>query len=591
MSDFQPRQYGKFLLLERVARGGMAELFRAKIIGSKGFEKLVAIKKILPHLADQEEFVAAFIDEARLAAFLQHQNIVQIFDFGEMAGSYFISMEYLSGLPLRTAMNTAGKKNLPFDLGLALHIVKEICSGLAYAHDLKDFSGAPLNIIHRDIGPQNIFITFDGQVKIIDFGIARAASHNSATTLGSLKGKLAYMSPEQASGQQIDLRADIFSVGIILYELVTGCHLYSGDPKQVLAQAAGAKFTAAREAKPGLPASLYDILDKALARDAADRYQSAEALRSDLEKCGHDIKKARSKDLARFMNNLFTQEARHEQDALRAAAAAELPHPDEAAEAAAAMGQDETVFMVVPKPKRSPWRLVLLGGLLIAAATNALWVPEYREPIEQFIVSRLEQSGTVSSPAQVEVDPHTRARQFFADLIEASRKNNAGRRLTPEDLQMLDTQAAFLIARFPEEAFDLLRKTAERYPQTGLVHFHIGRLYTFRQQPEKAIASYRRATELDQQMVEAFFNLGYLYASMKEYDAAEEMYKKVVALAPPYTDEALFNLAVIEKKRGKRELSLQHAREALQNNPANQQAAKLLERLEGLNTPTDVRSQ
>jgi len=181
---YQPIQYGKFLLLDRIARGGMAELCRAKIIGSQGFEKLIAIKKILPHLADQEEFVSAFIDEARLAAFLQHRNIVQIFDFGEIAGSYFISMEYLSGQPLRILMNLARKNDRPLPLGVILFIVAEICTGLDYAHNLKNFSGEALNIIHRDIGPQNVFLTYDGQVKIIDFGIARATSHNTATTDG-----------------------------------------------------------------------------------------------------------------------------------------------------------------------------------------------------------------------------------------------------------------------------------------------------------------------------------------------------------------------------------------------------------------------
>ena len=202
MTTFQPVQFGKYILLDRIATGGMAELYRAKITGSEGFEKVIAIKKILPHLTREESLISSFIDEAKLAAFLQHPNIVQIYDFGEMEDSYFLAMEYLFGKDLKFIIEKSKEMQNPIELEDALLITTQICNGLFYAHNLKDFHGKPLNIIHRDIGPQNIFITFDGQVKIIDFGIAKAANQSTITQSDLIKGKVAYMSPETGPGKR-----------------------------------------------------------------------------------------------------------------------------------------------------------------------------------------------------------------------------------------------------------------------------------------------------------------------------------------------------------------------------------------------------
>ncbi|HIJ78300.1 MAG: protein kinase [Desulfobulbaceae bacterium] len=583
MAEFKPQQYGKFILLDRIARGGMAELYRAKSIGSKGFEKLVAIKKILPHLADQEEFVAAFIDEARLAAFLQHHNIVQIFDFGEMAGSYFISMEYLSGLPLRTVMNKATSSGPPFDLRLVFYIIAQICAGLHYAHNLKDFAGSPLNIIHRDMGPQNIFITYDGQVKIIDFGIARAASHNSATSLGSLKGKLSYMSPEQAGGLEIDHRSDIFSVGISLYELATGQHMYTGDSQQLLGKAANASFTPAREIREDLPPRLYAIIDKALARNPNLRHQSAEEMQADIDDCARQYSnQATAKDLASFMAELFRDETALEEQALCQAADIELPYPEDAAEATATLAQEETIFLPLSKPATPPWRLILLGALLITLTAAALWLPKVRDPLEHFLVTRLEQSGIISFPAapsHATVDQYAAAKAFFTTLLADQDPPAGARHLPSPDLAEFEKHASFLVGNKPEEAYEILRKLTKKFPETALAHFLLGRLYTFRQQPDRAMDSYLKATELDPKLTEAFFNLGYLYAKNNDYLTAEKMYTQVIRLAPPYRDEALFNLAIIKKNQGDNAASLNYARQAVVANPNNQQAAKLINRL------------
>ena len=285
MKNFEPIQFGKYQLLERVAVGGMAELYRAKVTGDHGFEKLVAIKKILPHLTDEGNLVKAFIDEAKLAALLQHENIVQIYDFGSMDGEYFIAMEYLFGKDLRRLIHKARENAAPLSQANTLYIISRICAGLDYSHNLKDLQGKPLNIIHRDINPQNIFITYEGQVKIIDFGIAKAASHNSTTHDGLIKGKLAYMSPEQAKGQTIDRRSDIFSTGIILYELLTGKRMFQGETMHIYTQVRDAAYEPLQHLVPDLPGKLYAVVQHALAKEPDERYQNCAEMFADLEEC------------------------------------------------------------------------------------------------------------------------------------------------------------------------------------------------------------------------------------------------------------------------------------------------------------------
>ncbi|MGD8756604.1 MAG: serine/threonine-protein kinase, partial [Desulfobacterales bacterium] len=259
MENVEAKQLGKYQLLQKIAVGGMAELYRAKVTRDHGFEKQVAIKKILPHLSDEGNLVKAFIDEAKLAALLQHENIIQIYDFGSIDGGYFIAMEYLFGKDLRKLINKVKKAGSPLDLENTLYIVSRICAGLDYSHKLKDLQGKPLNIIHRDINPQNIFLTYEGQVKIIDFGIAKAASHNSTTHEGLIKGKVAYMSPEQALGNTIDHRSDIFSTGIILYELLAGRRMFEGETMHIYNQVREARYEPLNKLQPHLPEKLNGV--------------------------------------------------------------------------------------------------------------------------------------------------------------------------------------------------------------------------------------------------------------------------------------------------------------------------------------------
>jgi len=276
--------FGEYKILKKLATGGMAEVFLAKRIGMKGFEKLLAIKRILPQFAQNEEFIAMFIDEAKLAAKLNHRNIVQIYDFGSHQGSYYIAMEYVFGKDLRSVLKKSkeGWQRLP--LAQCAYIITEAAKGLEYAHTLRDVSGKSLQIIHRDISPQNILLSYEGEVAVADFGIAKAASQSTETRVGVLKGKILYMSPEQAWGKMIDRRSDLYSLGVVLYEMVTNRKIFDADSEfSMLEKVRNAEVPFPPDVFADLPGDFLHIVKKALEKNPENRYQSAHEMRVDLE--------------------------------------------------------------------------------------------------------------------------------------------------------------------------------------------------------------------------------------------------------------------------------------------------------------------
>lgn len=306
--------FGQYVLLEKVATGGMAELFRAKKIGIEGFEQVLAVKRILPHLSSDEEFVNMFIAEAKLAAQLTHKNIAQIYDFGKIEQSYFISMEYIRGKDLKAILKKVSLERRKLPVGIAVFIAKEVAAALSYAHIQKDSAGNDLNIIHRDISPQNILVSYEGEVKIIDFGIAKAIAH-SKTTTGMLKGKLSYMSPEQAWGKPVDHRSDIFSLGVVLYEMLTGRKLFQGDSEVgTLEMLRKAKIEPLPSAvNMDLPSGLEAKVLKALAREASERYQNASDMELDLWGASVNVLEGNPVlALKQYMNDLFRSEMESE---------------------------------------------------------------------------------------------------------------------------------------------------------------------------------------------------------------------------------------------------------------------------------------
>lgn len=303
-----PTQYGPYGLLERVAVGGMAEVFKAKRSGVEGFEKVVAVKRILPHLSDNKEFVDMFVDEAKVVSGLAHPNIVQIFDLGKLEKSYYIAMEYVHGRDLRSIQKRAKERGLRVPLDLSVLIISKVCAALEYAHRKKDDQGRPMVIVHRDISPQNILISFEGDVKLTDFGIAKAATKARTTDRGALRGKLLYMSPEQAWGKPIDRRSDLFSLGIVCYEMVTDEKPFLGSSEMsILEMVRECRVATPRSLNPGIPESLERVVMKALERDPDLRYQDAGELGRDLERVLLERRPPAATELARLMELLFDE--------------------------------------------------------------------------------------------------------------------------------------------------------------------------------------------------------------------------------------------------------------------------------------------
>jgi len=276
--------FGQYELMEVISTGGMAEVFKARMKGVEGFQKIVAIKRILPHLTENDEFVTMFIDEAKLAAQLQHPNIIHIYDLGKIERSYYIAMEYIDGKDLRSLLRLIEEKGQRLPLGIALYVASRLAAALDYAHRKRDFQGRAMALVHRDVSPQNVLISLDGDIKLCDFGIAKAASKASHTRAGALKGKLQYMSPEQAWGKDLDHRSDIFSLGVVMYEMVTGKKAFSGDSElSILEQVRSPKLQAPRQIDPSVPPEVERIILRAIEPNRDARYQTAAELGSDLD--------------------------------------------------------------------------------------------------------------------------------------------------------------------------------------------------------------------------------------------------------------------------------------------------------------------
>jgi serine/threonine protein kinase len=304
----KPTPFGKYYLLERINVGGMAEVFKAKVMGVEGFERIVALKRILPHIAEDEEFITMFIDEAKIAVQLQHANIAQIFDLGKVDDAYFIALEYVQGRDLRGIFDDLRKKHQTMPLPQVCYVIMQVCEGLDYAHNKRDAQGRALNLVHRDVSPQNVLIGYEGEVKLIDFGIAKAAGKASKTQAGILKGKFGYMSPEQVRGLSIDRRSDIFAVGIILYEMLTGERLFVGESDfSTLEKVRNVEVVPPSSFNSQIPEQLEHIVLKALAKDLEDRYQNALDLHDDLQAFLYSVGQFSSrKDLSVWMKRTFS---------------------------------------------------------------------------------------------------------------------------------------------------------------------------------------------------------------------------------------------------------------------------------------------
>jgi TonB family protein len=395
--------FGQYDLIELVATGGMAEVFKARMRGLGGFQKIVAIKRILPHLTENDEFVTMFVDEAKLAAGLQHPNIIHIYDLGKLERSYYIAMEYIDGNDLRSILRLLKDRGRHLPLGIAIYIASRLGAALDYAHRKRDLQGREMKLVHRDVSPQNVLISYDGDIKLCDFGIAKAASKASHTRAGALKGKLQYMSPEQAWAKDIDLRSDIFSLGLVLYEMLTGRKAFTGDSElSVLELVRSPQIVPPRDLQPAIPPEVERIVLRALQENRDDRYQTAADFVADLDGIMQNLRPAPdARELGSFLADLMGKETLVSQQPVpspRPAVAAPTsvaaptapkpkPAPRPAPPAFAPAAPHPVVleprrFEVEAAPKRRPIGLIA-GVVVVALATVAgvLYLMRDKQPI------------------------------------------------------------------------------------------------------------------------------------------------------------------------------------------------------------------
>ena len=306
MTGVTPKQIGKYQILDRLAVGGMAELFKAKLEGNLGFEKLVAIKKILPHLATDRSFVEMFIDEARITASLDHRHIVQVFELGNDADTPYIAMQYVDGLDVLALLRECARAQIRLPADLCALIARDVLDALDYAHGALDANGRPLGIVHRDISPGNVLLSWRGDVKLTDFGIARAAERRHKTEAGTLKGKYGYMSPEQVSSGDVDARSDLFSVGILLAEMVMARRLFtSTNDLDILLMVRDARLDRLHKYASEFPVELRVLTVRALQRRPEDRWQSAAQFRDALDEWLRRTTRVTSRDLASLIGGVI----------------------------------------------------------------------------------------------------------------------------------------------------------------------------------------------------------------------------------------------------------------------------------------------
>lgn len=306
--------FGRYLLLEKIGTGGMAEIFRAKTFGAAGFEKEFAIKLILPALVDDKEFVDMFINEAKIAVSLYHANIVQVFDLGEIDSHYYIAMEFVYGKDMLDVLARCAELQIHVPLHIVLFVTMEMLKGLDFAHRAKDSYGEDLGIIHRDVSPSNIMISYAGDVKIGDFGVAKAAIQRNLTETGTLKGKVGYMSPEQVMGERIDARSDVFAAGIVFFEALSMSRLFTGGSDlDVMLRVRDADIRESLQRAEPMPSDLRDIVKRSLSRHREERFQSAgEFYQSLVDFCFHHNIKVTGSDLSNFMRRVFSEEIEKE---------------------------------------------------------------------------------------------------------------------------------------------------------------------------------------------------------------------------------------------------------------------------------------
>ena len=368
--------FGKYELLRKIASGGMGQIFLAREHGT-GFERLVVLKLILPHLAEDDEFLTMFLEEAGLVARLTHPNLITILDLTEIEGRHCLAMEYVQGDDVRRLDKYSRSQGKPMPVGLIVRIIADAAAGLDYAHQARDAQGKPMRLVHRDVSPQNILVGFDGGVKVIDFGVAKAATSSQNTATGVLKGKYPYMSPEQANGQSIDARSDLFALGVVMWELLTGKRLFKGDSDlMTLRLVKDCQVPRPSQLNPKLPPGLDEVLLKALAPTPDARYPDCGAFRLALEDYALNLRlPSSSAHLAAYLRDVYAERISTEEDPAKLDQLAEDADLDSRSNSSlsgvpGAGAQRSAASRAVGRPSQSPAQATRSRQALAAPSTR-----------------------------------------------------------------------------------------------------------------------------------------------------------------------------------------------------------------------------
>jgi eukaryotic-like serine/threonine-protein kinase len=415
-----PRQLGRYEVIGPLASGGMAEVLLARLTGPQGFERVVVIKRILPHLARIKEFVEMFADEARIVAGIRHPNVVAVHELGRESGELFLVLEYLEGESASGLARRLALRDAQLDHRLSIHIVSEACAGLHAAHELTDPEGGKQNLVHRDMSPQNVFITYDGQVKVLDFGIAKAADRMTRTEAGQVKGKFQYMSPEQTAGKALDRRCDIFALGIVLYEMSTGYRLFKrATDLMALKAICEEPIRPPSSLRPDYPKSLEHVVLRALERDPSRRFQTALDMRRALLRVLDDLPSSDvlpEEDLADLMRACFADRIEIKGDMLRRVRSGSQPTEVPAAETDGAVEipavfEDETLASTAAASDSTRQRQRRVGAVIagvgvilgLTVGTFALLRRTTPSPIDRAAAMAAPTSTSANAPASAPI--------------------------------------------------------------------------------------------------------------------------------------------------------------------------------------------
>ncbi len=573
MNPIEP--YGSYYLTKKIATGGMAELFRARRkVGLEGFEKILAIKRILPHLSSNRDFVAMFADEAKIAAQLNHQNIVQIFDFGRLNETYFIAMEFVLGSNLRGIMEKTRQLDTQLSINDCVFIITKAAIGLDYAHRKRNLQNSPLHIIHRDISPQNILVSYEGEVKLTDFGIAKAALTTSVTKAGVLKGKVSYMSPEQARGEGLDSRSDIFSLGVVFHELLTYRRLFEGESElQILEKLKDPHIEPPSHFNPDIPTELDRIVLKALTLRPKDRYQSAEEMFIRCETflaCQDDF--PTTNGFRNFLQIIFREDIEREereiQEEFDRVRSLEINQEKTRSFAlrSTSLASDEHSFSSCGLGlfRRLKYTGIITGALVLAFLLILSLIHPPSRTIKKVPTA----------------DDHVRYALFClgrARFDRAVAEFGKAFEIEPSYAMRYRKQLAraFLErgkANFPtklERALSDFKEARRLDPGNHETSFQLGRAFTKSGKYDEALNQYEQSIAIMPENPDAHFNLGCIFLGRKEYASAAREFEEVIKLKPPYLSDAFVNLGIARYNAGRLEEALMALKEALQLNPTN----------------------